>query len=73
MRMSAARMRIKCRYIACAGLVLALSAACGQKGPLYLPDKKGSAVHKPAAPAPQTATQPDPKDPQDKDDSQTPP
>jgi predicted small lipoprotein YifL len=27
-----------------AGLVLALLAACGQRGPLYLPDKRPSAA-----------------------------
>jgi len=41
-----------------ATLALALLAACGQKGPLYLPDQGGNVVVRPAAeavPAPATA------------------
>jgi len=47
-----------------------LAGGCGQKGPLFLPDKHKSAVPPPAAapaaaPAPATAPVPD-KDPRDK-------
>jgi len=64
------------------GAMLTLSG-CGQKGPLYLPDKKkgtvvsgGAAapaqpVSAPPAPAPAPATEPQKKDTQD-GDSQTP-
>ena len=38
--------------IACAAIALALLWGCGQKGPLYLPDKKGTSVAKPVAPSP---------------------
>jgi predicted small lipoprotein YifL len=65
----------------CAG---GLVAGCGQKGPLYLPDKNASVVTRPApsaAPAPPTSpAAPDtgtpPTKPQDKNDdsqSSTPP
>ena len=37
-----------------AGIVLLLLAACGQKGPLYLPDKKASVV-KPVSASPEAA------------------
>jgi predicted small lipoprotein YifL len=43
-----------------AGLVV---AGCGQKGPLFLPDKNASVVTRPAA---GTATQPAPAQPDDK-------
>jgi predicted small lipoprotein YifL len=55
--------------IACAGFALALLGACGQKGPLYLPDKKASVV-KPATPPPQAPQPPDATDPEKKDDSE---
>jgi predicted small lipoprotein YifL len=49
-------------------LVALLIAGCGQKGALYLPDKKGAAVTgAPAAAAPPAAT-PQPKKPTDPDD-----
>lgn len=38
-----------CRAPAAATLALALLAACGQKGPLYLPDQGGNVVVRPAA------------------------
>ena len=45
-----------CRALAAATLALALLAACGQKGPLYLPDQDGNVVVRPAAePAPTPA------------------
>ena len=61
------------RWLALSGCLLALLlAACGQKGALYLPDKKGAVVtNAPAttapAPAPPAAT-PQPKKPGDPDD-----
>ena len=39
-----------------AGIALLLLAACGQKGPLYLPDKKGSVV-KPVTASPEARAQ----------------
>jgi predicted small lipoprotein YifL len=55
------------------GLTLLL-AACGQKGPLYLPDKKPPAVTAPAQPAAAApaAAPAAPKKPTDEDDGQTP-
>ncbi len=46
-----------------AGALLASLGACGQKGPLYLPDKGGEVVTRPGGPAqqqqsPETAPQP---------------
>lgn len=58
--------------IACAGVVLILLGGCGQKGPLYLPDKKASVV-KPVTAAPAAARPPEKIDPEQKDDSQEPP
>lgn len=46
------------RALPAATLALALLAACGQKGPLYLPDQGGNVVVRPAAeptPAPAPA------------------
>jgi predicted small lipoprotein YifL len=73
-------------YLLAAAVPLVMTAACGQKGPLYLPPKNGTVVTRPAAnqpPAPNTtatpAAQPGaaPSSPPDKknnqDDSQTPP
>jgi predicted small lipoprotein YifL len=51
-------------------LAALLLAGCGQKGALYLPDKKGAVVTSApatAAPAPAPAT-PQPKKPSDPDD-----
>jgi len=67
------RMSTKRWQIACAGIVLALLWGCGQKGPLYLPDKKGSAVEKHVTASPEAATPPEKIDPEKKDDAQTPP
>jgi predicted small lipoprotein YifL len=55
--------------IACAGFILALLGACGQKGPLYLPDKKASVV-KPVTAAPQAPQPSDATDTEKDDDSQ---
>jgi predicted small lipoprotein YifL len=54
--------------------VLLLLAGCGQKGPLYLPDKKPAAVTAPAAaPAATPAANPaTPKKQTDEDTSQAP-
>ncbi len=57
--------------VACGSVV---AAGCGQKGPLYLPDKNASVVTRPAGsntpapaqPAPASGT---PQQPQDKDKS----
>lgn len=38
-----------------AGVAL-VAAGCGQKGPLYLPDKNAAVVTSPAQPATQTST-----------------
>jgi predicted small lipoprotein YifL len=58
------------------GVVLLL-AACGQKGPLYLPDQKPAVVTTPAPPAAAPAADPAanppaPKKKTDEDASQTP-
>jgi predicted small lipoprotein YifL len=57
-------------WVIAAGIALGLVAGCGQKGPLYLPDKNKSAVP-PAAPAQSPAFPAESGDPdQKKDDSQ---
>ena len=56
----------------CAVIALALLGGCGQKGPLYLPDKKVRVVQ-PVTAAPDAARTPDKIDPEQKDDSQKPP
>jgi predicted small lipoprotein YifL len=58
--------------MACAGIALALLYGCGQKGPLYLPDKKGSVV-KPVTAPPDASRPPEKIDPEKKVDSQNPP
>jgi len=63
-------MSIKLRHCICAGLAVALISACGQKGPLYLPDKNGK---KPVTAAPDASRPPQKIDPEKKDDSQQPP
>lgn len=57
-------------HLACAA-ALVLLGGCGQKGPLYLPDKKPQAV-KPVTAAPAAARPGDKIDPEQKDDSQKP-
>jgi predicted small lipoprotein YifL len=57
--------------VACAASALVILGGCGQKGPLYLPDQKGSVV-KPAATS-DAARPPEKIDPEQKDDSQKPP
>jgi len=57
-------------HIACATLAL-LGGGCGQKGPLYLPDKKASVVQ-PVPAVPPAATPPEKTDPEQQDDSQQP-
>jgi predicted small lipoprotein YifL len=74
------------RILLAAGLTMGLLAGglagCGQKGPLYLPDKGGDVVTRPGgqqAPrpqsqetAPQPSTQPQPN-PTDSDEKESPP
>jgi predicted small lipoprotein YifL len=69
------------RAIALGALVLGL-AACGQTGPLYLPDKGGDVVTRPAGQtqqspqtpetAPQPSTQPQPNDSESEKKDQAP-
>jgi predicted small lipoprotein YifL len=40
---------------------LAMTAACGQKGPLYLPPRNGTVVTRPAGPGPAPAPAPAPE------------
>ena len=66
------------RLILCltAVLPLALTAACGQKGPLYLPPRNGTVVTRPAGSvpaAPQATGAQQSGNKSDKDNSQTPP
>jgi predicted small lipoprotein YifL len=53
-----------------AALPLVMTAACGQKGPLYLPPKNGTVVTRPAT---NPASPQDKDKDKDKDNSQTPP
>jgi predicted small lipoprotein YifL len=59
-------------FIGCS--VALLLGGCGQKGALYLPDKKGAVVTSAPAPAPPPATAPakKPTDPDDPDANQPP-
>jgi len=63
-------MSVTLRHYICAGAALVLISACGQKGPLYLPDKNGK---KPVAASPGVSGPGQKIDPEKKDDSQTPP
>jgi predicted small lipoprotein YifL len=57
------------------GATLVLLAGCGQKGPLYLPDKNATAVKSAPASAPASTTTPDPtkkKSSDSDDDTQSP-
>jgi predicted small lipoprotein YifL len=58
------------RHVLCAGLALVLLGACGQKGPLYLPDKNGKQA---VTASPDASRPPEKIDPEKKDDSQQPP
>ena len=63
------------RFLVAAGATATLLlAGCGQKGPLYLPDKNAQVVTTPAAQSPpSTPATAAPQKPSDKnDDSQTP-
>jgi predicted small lipoprotein YifL len=53
-------------------VVSAMLAACGQKGPLYLPEKPGEIVTRPAPPA-QPAPTGTPPDERDDDETTDPP
>jgi predicted small lipoprotein YifL len=63
-------MSLKHFHLICLGTALALVSACGQKGPLYLPDKNGK---KPVVASPDASRPPEKIDPEKKDDSQDPP
>lgn len=52
----------------CASLALAATAACGQKGPLYLPDENGSVITRPGA---QTEEESATKDEEEDQDAKT--
>jgi predicted small lipoprotein YifL len=62
-------MSIKLRHYICATVALVLISACGQKGPLYLPDKNGK---KPVTAVPDVSGPGQKLDPEKKDDSQKP-
>jgi predicted small lipoprotein YifL len=62
-------MSVRRRHIAYAAITVVLLSGCGQKGPLYMPEMKGSVV-KPVTPAPEAATPSGKIDPEQKDDSQ---
>jgi predicted small lipoprotein YifL len=83
--MAADRLRNLIPAALLAGLVGSL-AGCGQKGPLYLPDKGGDVVTRPAGQqqqqqprpqsqetAPQPSTQPQPNGTESEKKNQTPP
>jgi predicted small lipoprotein YifL len=65
------QMSVRRQHIACAAVILVLLGGCGQKGPLYLPEKKARVV-KPVPPVPEAAVPPEKIDPEQKDDSQQP-
>ena len=66
--------KLHCVVLVCASVV---AAGCGQKGPLFLPDKNASVVTRPAgntAPAtPPAATPAQPEDKKKDDDQSTTP
>jgi predicted small lipoprotein YifL len=62
-------MRIKHVYMVCAGMALLLLGACGQKGPLYLPDKN---AQQPVSAPPDAARPPQKIDPEKKEEAQNP-
>ena len=55
-----------CALVACGSGVI---AGCGQKGPLYLPDKNASVVTRPAGAGANNPAPAQPQQPQDKDKS----
>jgi predicted small lipoprotein YifL len=61
------------RAAALLSAVSLLLAACGQKGPLYLPDKHAGVVTSAPAPAPAPATPAAPKKATDPDGDAAPP
>jgi predicted small lipoprotein YifL len=52
------RPRCACAALGAAAALTALLSGCGQKGPLYLPDKNAAVVTAPAQPAPPATTAP---------------
>jgi predicted small lipoprotein YifL len=64
-------MSLRRQHIACAAVALVFLGGCGQKGPLYLPEKKASVV-KPMPAVPDASVPPEKIDPDQKDDSQQP-
>jgi predicted small lipoprotein YifL len=52
------RPRCACAAFGAAAALAALLSGCGQKGPLYLPDKNAAVVTAPAQPAPPATTAP---------------
>ena len=65
-------MNTRVRPIAWAAIAGVVLGGCGQKGPLYLPEKKASVV-KPVTASPEASRPPEKIDPEQKDDSQKPP
>jgi predicted small lipoprotein YifL len=62
-------MAVRCAASFAAALLLVGLAGCGQKGPLYLPDKGGEVVTRPGGQAQQPAPQPQ-SQPANSDDEQ---
>jgi len=63
--------KVICALVVCGSVII---AGCGQKGPLYLPDKNASVVTRPAGagannPAPTEPAPAQSQQPQDKDKS----
>jgi predicted small lipoprotein YifL len=54
------RPRCACAAFGAAAALAALLSGCGQKGPLYLPDKNAAVVTAPTQPAPPATTAPAP-------------
>jgi predicted small lipoprotein YifL len=52
------RPRCACAAFGAAAALAALLSGCGQKGPLYLPDKNAAVVTAPTQPAPPATTAP---------------
>jgi len=58
--------KVICALVVCGSVVI---AGCGQKGPLYLPDKNASVVTRPAGAGANNPAPAQPQQPQDKDKS----